>query len=130
MIQSTLFTEGEQDKRLGLGAEYAQPKASRTGWREGHLSGKMPPSNKYDKKKKENQKEGDNGSKSGPLMCCVPAGKYWILISSRCFSCLLKVCHLIVAYCNQNLNASTTSCTAVAAVMIKILCKLKRKKET
>ena len=90
MIQSTLFTEGEQDKRLGLGAEYVQPKASRTVWQEGHLSGKMPPSNKYDKKKKENQKEGDNGSKSGPLICCVPAGKHWILISSRCFSCLLK----------------------------------------
>jgi len=37
----------------------------------------MPPSNKYDKKKKENQKEGDNGSKSGPLMCCVPADKVY-----------------------------------------------------
>ena len=51
----------------------------------------MPPSNKYDKKKKENQKEGDNGSKSGPLICCVPAGKHRILISPRYFIRTFKV---------------------------------------
>ena len=37
-----------------------------TGREEEHLVDKMLPSNKYDRKKKVNQWEGDNGSKSGP----------------------------------------------------------------
>jgi hypothetical protein len=42
----------------------------------------MPPSNKYDKKKKENQKEGEGGGTKGePLICCVPAGRLFMIMA-------------------------------------------------